>query len=154
MAEGNQAKADRAWSRFGQRVFGCDFTDAALYHLVLDSTAIALDDCGVGARFDEHAAHAARAVVGVVADGDRLSDRAPEVLAHPQRICWATMLAKVCSASHNGIEAFPQVQMSDHMGPYRTTRNHFSYCINLAILMTTTEGYGSYGTTIGYGTSR
>jgi cytidylate kinase len=45
VARAHQADADRAWSQFGQRVFHRDFTDARLYHLVLDSTAVPLDDC-------------------------------------------------------------------------------------------------------------
>jgi cytidylate kinase len=43
-AREHQAAADRTWAKFGQRVFRREFTDARLYHLVLDTTALALDD--------------------------------------------------------------------------------------------------------------
>jgi cytidylate kinase len=43
-AREHQATADRTWAKFGQRVFRREFTDARLYHLVLDTTALPLDD--------------------------------------------------------------------------------------------------------------
>ncbi len=45
VARDRQARADRAWTQFGQRMFHRDFSDARLYHLVLDTTVVALPDC-------------------------------------------------------------------------------------------------------------
>jgi hypothetical protein len=40
----HQQDTDKAWSRFVQRLFERDPSDPRLYHVVLDSTAITLDD--------------------------------------------------------------------------------------------------------------
>lgn len=45
VAHERQATADKAWTKFGQRVFHRDFSDSRLYHVVLDSTVVALPDC-------------------------------------------------------------------------------------------------------------
>jgi cytidylate kinase len=44
-ARAHQIDTDRAWRQFVQRVFDRDPADARLYHLVLDSTALALPAC-------------------------------------------------------------------------------------------------------------
>jgi cytidylate kinase len=61
VARDHQARADRAWSQFGQRLFNRDFTDYRLYHLVLDSTAVPMPECislvaGAASAFWERAA--------------------------------------------------------------------------------------------------
>jgi cytidylate kinase len=38
-------ETDKAWSGYVERVYGRDAADPALYHLVLDPTVLALDDC-------------------------------------------------------------------------------------------------------------
>jgi hypothetical protein len=44
VAEAHQQDTDKSWARFVQRLFDRDPGDLRLYHLVIDSTAIALDD--------------------------------------------------------------------------------------------------------------
>jgi cytidylate kinase len=44
MARSHQADTDKAWSRFVQRLFERDPADPRLYHLIVDSTAVALPD--------------------------------------------------------------------------------------------------------------
>jgi cytidylate kinase len=44
-ARARQADTDRARSRYVSRLYGCDPADPARYHVVIDSTAIPLDDC-------------------------------------------------------------------------------------------------------------
>lgn len=44
-ARTHQADTDRAWSQFVRRVFDRDNADPRLYHLILDSTVLALPDC-------------------------------------------------------------------------------------------------------------
>src|SRR5262249_4593923 len=44
VAAEHQQDTDKAWSRFVQRLFERDPADARLYHVVIDSTAIPLDD--------------------------------------------------------------------------------------------------------------
>jgi cytidylate kinase len=41
----HQVEADRAWSRFVERVLSHDPADPTLYHLVVDSTVVPLDTC-------------------------------------------------------------------------------------------------------------
>ena len=38
-------ETDRARSRYVERLYGCDPADPALYHLILDATVLATDDC-------------------------------------------------------------------------------------------------------------
>jgi cytidylate kinase len=44
-AKQHQVDTDRAWTRFVSTLFDRDPADPSLYHLVIDSTAIPLDDC-------------------------------------------------------------------------------------------------------------
>lgn len=44
-AQARQVDTDRARTRYVSRLYGCDPSDPAMYHLVLDSTAIPLDGC-------------------------------------------------------------------------------------------------------------
>jgi cytidylate kinase len=41
----HQVEADRAWSKFVERVLSHDPADPTLYHLILDSTVVPLDTC-------------------------------------------------------------------------------------------------------------
>jgi cytidylate kinase len=44
-ASRRQVEADRARSRYVSRLYNCDAGDPALYHLVMDTTALSFDDC-------------------------------------------------------------------------------------------------------------
>ena len=44
-AERHMRETDRAREAYVQQFYGVDARDAALYHLVIDSTALALDAC-------------------------------------------------------------------------------------------------------------
>jgi cytidylate kinase len=45
VARDHQVSADRSWTRFVNRLFDRDPADPGLYHLMLDSTVIPVDDC-------------------------------------------------------------------------------------------------------------
>jgi cytidylate kinase len=45
LAKQQQADTDKAWARFVTTLFDRDPSDPSLYHLVIDSTAVPLEDC-------------------------------------------------------------------------------------------------------------